>query len=360
MSVSIPPKHRAALMKEFGKPFSIEELPTPTPKGEEVLIKVAGAGICHSDIHVWKGDWKDVGIPPKLPFILSHEITGTVVAKGEKVPESVKIGQKVLVYAWENSEEDEYTIRGHTQLANKPSHLAVETDGGLREYFLIPHYKFAINAEGLEDLPAAAPLACAGLTTYSAVKKVKPHLEPGDHVLIVGLGGLGSYATQWIKALVPYANLIGVDVKEDAIEFAAKLSKIDNVINASKEDPLKAVREITKGKGVKVVIDLVGSGKTLPVYLYTMSKLGIYVLVGLMGADAHIPRLLPIPSYEWTITGSFVGTLAEQYEVVEAVKKGLINYKAPVTKRLKLEEASEGFEALEKGKVIGRQVVVFE
>lgn len=358
--MSLPAKYKAALIREFGKPFSVEELPTPTPKGEEVLIKVAGAGICHTDVHVWKGDWKDVGIPPKLPFIVSHEITGTVVAKGEKVPDTIKIGQKVLVYAWGYLEEDEYTIRGYTQLAKKPFHLGVVAEGGLREYFLAPSYRFVVDAEGLEDLPAAAPLACAGLTTYRAVKRIKPYLDPGDYVLIVGLGGLGSYASQWVRALAPHVSLIGVDIREEALEFASKITKFDALINASKEDPVKAVREITKGKGVKAVLDIVATGKTIPLYLYTLSKTGMYVLVGMMGVDAHIPALLPILVNEWSIVGTVVGTLAEQYEVIEAARRGLINYRAVVTRRLKLEEATEGFEALEKGKVLGRQVVVFE
>jgi len=360
MSTHLPSKHKVILLKEFGKPLSIEEAPTPIPKNEEVLIKVIGVGICHTDVHTWKGEWKNLGRPPRLPFILGHEIVGVVVAKGEKVPDTIKIGQKVLVYSWGYLEEDEYTIRGYTHLAKKHIHLAAAIDGGLREYFLVPTYKFLVNVTELEDLPAVAPLGCAGITTYRAVKKVKQYLDPGDYVVIVGLGGLGSYACQWVKALMPYVGLIGIDVREEAIEFASKLVKFDALINASKEDPIKTLKEITKGRGVKAIIDLVGSNKTFPVYLYTLSKLGIYVLIGMMGMEVNIPLTMPLITNEWTIIGSVIGTLAEQYEVVEFARRGLINYKAVVTKRLKPEEVTEAFESLDKGRVIGRQVVIFE
>lgn len=352
--------HRVAFIKEFGKPFVIEEVPTPEPKDREVLVKVIGVGICHTDVHVWKGDWAAGGLPPGLPFIPSHEIVGEVVAKGDKVPEEVKVGRKVLVYAWGWAKEDEWVNKGLTHLNDTPLHLGVATSGGLREYFLVPNYRFLVDVEGLEDLPAVAPLGCAGLTTYRATKKILPFLELDDYVVVVGLGGLGSYQVQWLRALAPHVNVVGVDVKDEAIDFVSKIVKLDAVVNASKVDPVKTIMELTKGRGAKVVVDLVANAKTIGVYLNILMKTGVYLLVGMMGIEATIGPLVPFIASEKAILSSVVGTLQEQVEVVRAARRGMVNYRAVVTKRLKLEEATEAFEALEKGKVIGRQVVVFE
>ncbi|MEM0027441.1 MAG: alcohol dehydrogenase catalytic domain-containing protein [Ignisphaera sp.] len=353
-------RHKVAIVKEFGKPLVIEEVPTPEPKDRQVLVKVISAGICHTDVHIWKGDWASGGLPPKLPFVISHEIVGEVVAKGDRVPDNVKIGEKVLVYAWGWAEEDEWVIKGLTHLNDRPLHLGVTAEGGLREYFLVQDYRFLVDVEGLEDLPTAAPLACAGLTTYRATKKILPFLDPDDYVLVVGLGGLGSYQVQWLRALARHVNVIGADVKDEAISFVDKISKLDFAVNASKTDPVKAIMEATKGKGVKAVVDLVANAKTIGTYLNVLAKTGIYMLVGMMGVEATIGPLVPFIASEKAIMSSVVGTLRDQIEVIRAARKGLVNYSAVVTRRLKLEEATEALEALEKGKVIGRQIVVFD
>jgi D-arabinose 1-dehydrogenase-like Zn-dependent alcohol dehydrogenase len=356
---SLPKTHKAALLREFGKNLEIEEVPTRLPTGAEVLIKTAGAGLCHTDIFMWKGEWLKRGRPPKIPFILGHEVTGTIVGRGQHVPERWKEGDKVLVYCfqWED-EDDEYVLKGLTNLANKNAHLGIVVDGGLQEYLYVPHYKFLVNAEGLEDLAAASTLGCAGITSYRAVKNALGYVDPGDYVAVIGLGGLGSYAVQWVKGLMPYTNLIGVDTRDEAIEFACKLAKIELTVNASNTDPEKVLREATKGKGVKVILDFVGTHRTVGTYINILAKGGVYVLVGLMGAEASIP-LTPHVECERTIKGSFIGTLAEAHEMVEMVRKGMINHRAVVTRRYKLEEVNEALRALEEGKLLGRQIIEF-
>lgn len=352
--------YRAAFVKEFGKPLVVEEVPTPEPKDREVLVKILGAGICHTDVHIWKGDWAAGGLPPRLPFIISHELVGEVVAKGDKVPDNIKVGEKVLVYAWGWTRDDEWVIRGLGHLNDYPLHLGVTTEGGLREYFLVPDYRFLVNVEGLDDLPAVAPLGCAGLTTYRAAKKVLPFLGVDDYIVVVGLGGLGAYQIQWLRALAPYVNVVGVDVKDEAIDFVTRIVKLDAAVNPAKVDPIKTIMEITKGRGAKVVIDLVANAKTIGTYLNALSKTGVYLLVGMMGVEATIGPLVPFIASEKSILSTVVGTLQEQIEVVKATKRGMVNYKGIITKRLKLEEATEALEALEKGKAVGRQVVVFD
>jgi len=356
---SLPKAHKAAVLREFGKNLEIEEVPTSLPTNAEVLIKTTGAGLCHTDIFMWKGEWLKRGRPPKIPFILGHEVTGVIVARGQDVPEGWREGDKVLVYSFQWEDEDEYVLKGLTNLANKNAHLGIVRDGGLQEYLCVPHYKFLVNAEGVEDLAAASTLGCAGITSYRAVKNALGYVEPGDYVAVIGLGGLGSYAVQWVKSFMPYTNLIGIDVKDEAIEFACKLAKIELTVNASKTDPEKTLKEATKGKGVKAIFDFVGTHRTVGTYINMLAKGGVYVLVGLMGAEASIP-LIPHVECERAIKGSFIGTLAEAHEMVEMVRKGMINYRAIVTRRYKLEEVNEALKTLEEGKLLGRQIIEFQ
>ncbi len=350
--------HKAALLIDFGKPLQIGHISTPTVKDYEVLVKVVGAGICHTDIHVWKGERKAAGIPPRLPFILSHEISGVVVAKGDKVPEIIKEGQKVLVYPWQWREEDKYTMKG-LHLADKPAWLGMYVDGGLQEYVLVGHYKFLVDANGLEDLPAASTLGCAGLTTYRAVKKIVPYLEPDDYVAIVGVGGLGVYAAQWLKTLAPHVNTVFVDIRDQAIEFASKIVKPYAVVNVSKEEPIQALYRVTKNLGIKAVLDFVGTENTINTYANVLSKCGIYVVVGMMGNKITITPLRPFVVNEKTLTGVLTGTLSEFYEVVTLAKRGMVDYASVVSRRFNLEEVNKIFEAFEKGEVVGRYIVVF-
>lgn len=351
--------HKAAVLREFGKNLNIEEVPTHLPANAGVLIKTVGAGLCHTDIFMWKGEWLKRGRPPRTPFILGHEVTGVIVARGQYVPEEWREGDKVLVYSFQWEDEDEYVLKGLTNLANKVAHLGIVKDGGLQEYLYVSHYKFLVNAEGIEDLAAASTLGCAGITSYRAVKTALGYVDPGDYVAVVGLGGLGSYAVQWIKGLMPYTNLIGIDIRDKVIEFASKLAKIDLTINVSKTDPEKTLKEATKGKGVKVIIDFVGTHRTVGTYINVLAKGGVYILVGLMGAEASIP-IVPHVECERTLKGSFIGTPAEAHEMVEMARKGIINYRDVVTRRYKLEEVNEALKALEEGKLLGRQIIEFK
>lgn len=349
--------HRAVLLKDFYKPLAIEEVPTQEPRGEAVLVKTIAAGICHSDVHAWRGDYRPAGLPKKIPIVLSHEVVGTVVACGEEGPKHL-LGKNVLIYPWQYEEEDELTMAGLTQLARKRLRLGLDVDGGLQEYVHVKHHRFLVGIEGLADLPALAPLACAGLTTYRAVKKLAGHVGPDDYVAVVGLGGLGSYAVQWVKILIPYANLVCVDVRDEAIEFVSKLVSIDHAINPSRVNPADEVMRLTRGRGLKAVVDLVASPKVVATYISILDTRGIYVLVGHMGDEGiTVPRPRIIRN-ELAIVGSYTGTLAELHEVVNLARTGRLNYSAVVTARYRLEEVNEAFRALEEGRALGRQVVV--
>jgi D-arabinose 1-dehydrogenase-like Zn-dependent alcohol dehydrogenase len=346
----IPEKHKAILLKEFGKPMVVGEVATPKPVGDAVLIKTISVGICHSDVLSWKGK---MGTMP-LPMVLGHEIVGTIIAKGERVPENLKEGDTVLVYVGgQYAKEDKYTRRGLEQHAK----TWIPFMGGLQEYVLVSNHRFLVNVNGLEDIQAVAPLSCAALASYNAVKKTRWYVEPEEYVAIVGLGGLGSYATQWVNLFLPYANLIGVDVKDETFNFTSKLSKIDAFVNPSKEDPIKAIKDITRGEDVKAIIDFVGSSKTVATYTNVLSPLGIYVIVGLMEGEITFSRFR---LGEAIIQGSKMGSLQDQYDVIEFARKKHLNYNAVVTRRFKFEaeQVTEAFKNLDEGKVQGRQIII--
>lgn len=350
---AIQSKHTALLLKQ-PKTLVFEEVPTPRPSGEEVLIKVLSAGICHSDVLRWKGEMQ---CPEEWRAGAgTHEVVGTVATRGERVPTSLKEGQKVLVYPLGlYKEDDKYTRSGLTHHAKTMARV-----GGMQEYVLLPHYRCLVSIEGLEDIHAAAPLGCAALTAYGAVKKMRDRVDSDDYVAVIGLGGLGLYAVQFIRVFMPNVNLIGVDIREDALNFASKTAKIDTLINAAKEDPLEIISNVTKGEGVKAFIDFVGGTKTVGTFIKSISHLGIYVIVGIMADEVMLSGLRDLIAKEVIIQGSFMGSLHDQYEVVKLVRRKLINHSRVVTRRLKFDEqeVNNAFKDLDEGKIIGRQIVI--
>lgn len=350
-------KTKAALMKAYNAPLEVGEVEIPDPVGEAVIVRIAGAGVCHSDLHLWRGEI--AGLPYPLPIVLGHENSGYVYRVGDKVPSRL-LGKPVLVFGGWYEEEDEYTITGEQQLADKAVWPGIlKYHGGYAEYMYVPTYKYLIPAEGIDDVEAAAILTDAGLTPYRAIKKLVKYVRPDDYVIIVGLGGLGIFGLQYAKQLLN-ARIIGLDILDEKLEYAGKVIKLevgDILLNPSKVNIIDEVKKITGGKGVKAIVDFVGSRKTLETYLKTLGKQSYYVIVGLhspMGPE--IPILQMVIS-EVTILGSLWGNLRELYEVVDLAKRNIVKYKELVEK-IKLEEINKAFEKLEKGLVLGRQVVV--
>ncbi|MEM1643097.1 MAG: zinc-binding dehydrogenase [Desulfurococcaceae archaeon] len=349
---------KAAIMKSYNK-LEIGEIEVPEPAGEAVVVKVAGAGICHSDLHLLKGELP--GFPTPLPIVLGHENSGYVHAIGEKVS-STWLNKPVLVFGGWYEEEDEFTLVGDQQLADKATWPGIlKYHGGYAEYMYVPSYKFLIPAEGIEDLEAAAILTDAGLTPYRAVKKLRGLVNPDDYIVVVGLGGLGIFGLQYVKILLN-ARVIGIDISDEKLELVSKLIKLENtdvLINASKANVVEEIKKIAGVKGVKAVVDFVGSEKVIATYIDLLSKRGHYVVVGL-----HSPLGPAIPVHnmvmkEISIIGSLWGNIRELHEVVEFARRSLIKYRELVEK-IKLEDVYKAFERLEKHQVLGRQVITFK
>ena len=193
-------------IQEWGKPLQQAIKAQPVPQGAEVLIQVKYCGICHSDVHIRDG-YFDLGGGKKFhmsergmkpPVTMGHEPFGTVISAGPQV-QNAPVGQDVLIYPWTGCGECPRCLEGMDNWCPTPRFLGIQRPGGYGQYMLVPHPRYLIDASGLD--PAYAPvLACSGLTTYSAARKLMP-CAPSDAIVVMGAGGLGLMAVAMLKAL---------------------------------------------------------------------------------------------------------------------------------------------------------------
>lgn len=345
---------------DFNAPLTEVDGPTPQPSGTQVLIRVKAAGVCHSDLHIWEGGYdlghgrkplslKDRGV--SLPRTMGHETVGEVVAFGPDAKANyagdLKAGDVALVYPWLGCGKCEQCLAGEENMCLKPSSLGVHCDGGYADYMLVPHPKYLINLKGLDPV-TAAPYACSGVTTYSALKKVADLNSP---IVIFGAGGLGLMALSLLKAMGGKGAIV-VDIdarKREAAEKAGALASVDGAAPDALEQLAKKA-----GGPIKAVIDLVGNAQSTQLGFDCLTKGGKLIIVGLFGGGA--PWALPlIPIKAVTIQGSYVGNLRETQELLDLVRAKNIA-PIPVTP-MPLAQANQALTDLQKGKLVGRAVL---
>jgi alcohol dehydrogenase/propanol-preferring alcohol dehydrogenase len=346
---------------DFNAPLKEVDQPTPQPSGTQVLIKVRAAGVCHSDLHIWEGGYdlghgrkplslKDRGV--SLPRTMGHETVGEVLAfgpdAGADARGGLKVGDVALVYPWLGCGKCEVCLAGDENMCLKPASIGVYCDGGYADHMTVPHPKYLLNLEGLDPL-TAAPYACSGVTTYSALKKVQSAFD--SPIVIFGAGGLGLMALSLLKAMGGKGAIV-VDIdarKREAAEKAGALATVDGAApDALAQLAAKA------GGPIKAVIDLVGNAATTQLGFDCLTKGGKLVIVGLFGGGATwaLP-LIPIKAV--TIQGSYVGNLRETAELLELVRSRNIP-PIPVTP-MPLAQANQALLDLQKGKLVGRAVL---
>ena len=343
--------------------LEIQHIETPKPKGSQVLIKINSSGVCHSDIHLWQGGYEgpggqllkatDRGV--KYPLTPGHEIAGTVESMGEEAEAHVQRGvfdknQKVIVYPWIGEGLCPACRIGQENLCDKPRSLGVYTDGGYADYVLVPSYKYLVKLDDDMDLDASATLSCSALTAYGAVRNAI--LNPYDNLVVVGVGGLGLMAIQLAKS-VTGAKIIAMDLDDNKLDVAKK-NGADSTINSKKEDPVKAIMELTDKMGADAIIDFVNASKTVETDMQLLRKRGKLVLVGLFGGELKL-NLVSMPTRAYKIIGSYTGSISEMVELVSLAKRGVI--KPVVSERFKLDQATEALSRLEEGKITGRGVI---
>jgi alcohol dehydrogenase, propanol-preferring len=354
-------KKANVLMRSFqvchpGTPLRLSEQPTPQPAGTEVLLKVLATGVCHSDLHLSDGyfdlgggkrlNLADRGM--KLPVTLGHENVGEVVALGPQARD-VAIGDRRLVDPWMGCGECAVCKRGDEQLCLKPGSIGVFRHGGYSDYLMVPHARYLFD---IGDLPPerVAPLACSGVTTFSALKKVGPTLTT-EPVVIIGAGGLGLMAIALHQAMGGHSTVV-VDIDPDKRE-AARKAGASATIDGRAADATQQIIQATKG-GAWAVIDLVGSSTTVRLGIDSLIKGGKLIIVGLYGGDITM-SLPPFPMRAITVQGSYTGSLTEMAELMDLVRrKGLPP--VPVATR-PLTDVNAALADLRAGKVVGRVVL---
>jgi D-arabinose 1-dehydrogenase-like Zn-dependent alcohol dehydrogenase len=339
-----------------GAPLRLTEQPTPQPTGSEVLLKVLAAGVCHSDLHLSDGYFDlgggkrmslaDRGM--KLPLTLGHENVGEVVAFGPQA-QGVKVGDRRLAHPWIGCGTCAVCERGEENLCRAMRSLGVFSHGGYADYLLVPHARYLID---IGDLPPerAAPLACSGVTTYGALKKVGPTLAT-EATVIIGAGGLGLMCLALHKAMGGHSAIV-VDIDAGKRE-AARKAGAQAVIDGGASDAVEQIIAATGG-GAWAVIDLVGSSATARLGIDSLIKGGKYIIVGLYGGDVTL-SLPPLPMRALTVQGSYVGSLPEMTELIALVRRTGLPPVPVATRRL--EEVNAALGDLRAGKVVGRVVL---
>jgi alcohol dehydrogenase, propanol-preferring len=348
---------KSARIVEVDKPLQVQELVTPKPKGQQVLIKVQSSGVCHSDIHLWEGGYEgpggqllkttDRGV--KYPLTPGHEIAGVIYSLGEQA-EGFSKNEKVLVFPWIGEGLCPACRMGKENLCDKPRSLGIYTDGGYSEYVLVPSYRYLVKIGEELDTDTTAPLSCSALTAYGAVKNT--NLTPNDNVVIVGAGGLGLMAIQLAKAITG-SRIIATDLDDEKLK-EAKNNGADITINSKKEDPVKAVMELTGKKGADAVIDFVNASKTVETDMQLLRRRARIVLVGLFGGELKL-NLVTMPTRAYRLIGSYTGSIADLIELVSLAERGVI--KPIISNRFKLDQATEALTMLKEGKIVGRGVI---
>ncbi len=333
---------KAARLQSPRKPLKIVEVDDPEPGPGEVVVKVVSSGVCHSDLHIAKGEFASV----KYPIILGHEPAGTIHDVGEAVKD-LKKGQHVLVYPGIGCGRCWFCLQGEENHCENGKFFGFDQDGAYAEYLLVesPRYLFPIPGLSTDE---AAPLACAGITAYHAVKAhALPVLHPGDCVVIIGVGGLGHIAIQLLKKLST-CPIVAVDVKRQSLLLAEKLGA-DHTILAGK-DLARQVRKTAK-RDVGAVIDFVGSTPTLTASYAMLRACGRVVAVGAAGGSLKMDAG---STNGREVHGSILGSLGEMQELIElAMRK---QFKV-IVKAYPLEQVNEVLKMVEEGRITGRAVL---
>ena len=338
-------KMQAAVVEQFGKPLVIRELDIPTPESDQILVKTEACGVCHTDLHAANGDWP---LKPTPPFTPGHEGIGLVVEVGAGVT-SVKVGDRVGVpWLYSACGHCEFCLSAWETVCANAEFGGYTKNGGFAEYIIADPKYVAHIPKGLSALEAA-PIICAGITTYKGIKETTA--KPGEWVAVSGCGGLGHLAIQYAKALG--LKVCAVDIDDGKLEHATQVGA-DAVVNAKTEDAAEQVKKITNGGAHGVLI----TAPSLPAFeqgLAMTRKHGTCVLVGLPPGEFPTP-LFDVVANCITIRGSFVGNRKDMAEALAFAAEGKV--KADIELQ-PLASINETLERLENGKVPSRVVIDF-
>jgi propanol-preferring alcohol dehydrogenase len=341
--MTIPQTMRAAVVRGFGQPLSIEEWPVPRPGHGEVLVRIAASGVCHTDLHAADGDWP---VKPTLPFIPGHEGIGRVAALGSGV-HHLKEGDVVGI-AWLHDAcgHCEYCNTGWETLCEAQHNSGYSVNGCFAEYALgIAAYVTRLPEHS--DPVAMAPILCAGVTTYKGIKETE--VRPGQWIAISGIGGLGHLAVQYASAMG--LRVVALDVAEDKLALA-RADGAEVVVNARLENAAQRVIDATGGGAHGVLVTAV-SRSAFGQALRMVRRRGTVSLVGLPPGTFETP-IFDVVLKRITVRGSIVGTRQDLAEAIAFAAAGKVRAH---TQTAALEDMNTVFADLKAGRVTGRIVL---
>ncbi|MCU4187402.1 NAD(P)-dependent alcohol dehydrogenase [Acidiferrimicrobium sp. IK] len=342
---------RAFQMTAWRTEPTLREVEDPVPGHDEVIVRIAGAGVCHSDLHLLH-DFDEGLTPWSLPFTLGHENAGWIESLGDGV-EGFSIGDPVAVYgAWGCGHCNNCDV-GKENYCLRSAHLRAGgggfgADGGQARLMRVPHARRLVPLGDLDPV-VAAPLTDAGLTPYHAIKRSLALLVPGSTAVVIGAGGLGNMAVQILRATSP-ATVVAVDERPAALERSSASGALAVALPSEAQ---AAVSDHTGGRGADLVLDFVGADATMALGASLGRTLGQLTVVGIAGGALPV-GFFTVP-FELSVATTYWGTIPELREVIALAQSGRI---LPATEVYPLERAADAYRALSQGTLVGRAVIV--
>lgn len=348
----MPETMRAFRLIDWQQPPRLVEVPVPDVGPGQVLVRVAGNGLCHSDISMMQMPGEvGTAVGWRVPFTLGHEVAGWVAAVGEGVTE-VAEGDAVALTSPSSCGRCDFCIRGRDSACPAGDRgRGYGRDGGLAEYVLADSVRDVLPLGGLDPV-VAGPLTDAGATAFHAVSRVLPHLVPGSTAVVMGAGGLGSFAVQLLRALSP-ARVVAVDQNPARLDYASELGAHEVLVGVD-GGTTRALLSLTGGEGAHAVLDFVGIDDTIAAGVPAVRRTGSFALVGAGGGTFQGPWMggLPREAEIFTFQGS---TIAHARSVIALAAEGRIRSDVD---RFPLDAVEEAYAALDEGRLRGRAVVV--
>jgi NAD+-dependent secondary alcohol dehydrogenase Adh1 len=339
---------RAVRLHGYHQQPVIEDVPEPTVKGPlDVVVRIGGAGVCRTDLHIIEGQWA-AAMAPRLPYTIGHENAGWVAEVGSAVS-NVAVGDTVILHPTPTCGLCRACRAGQDMHCSNSSFPGLDSDGGMAEY-LLTSARACVKLDAATRPEDVAALADAGITAYHAVRKALPLLYPGTPCVVIGAGGLGHIGIQCLSALTA-TNIIVVDRNPAALKLAEQLGADHTVVADGGQ--VDGVRDLTGGAGAEVVLDFVAEeGAENDGFAMTRPG-GSYFVIG-YGGTLIVPTL-DIISTERNIVGNIVGTYNELAELMVLAQTGKVTLH---TKTYPLDAAPDALHDLAAGEVRGRAILV--
>jgi alcohol dehydrogenase, propanol-preferring len=328
-----------------GRPFRLEQVDRREPGPGEVLVRVAASGVCHTELH-FKSGLLDMGV---APVTMGHEVVGRIESVGEGVSPG-RVNERVIVYYYLGCLECAYCRVGDEHLCpNLRAEYGFISDGGYAEYLTVPARNAVPLSATIPDVEAA-PIGCGVTTAVHAVKLAEPKL--GEWIVVYGVGGVGFGLVQLARSTG--ARTIAVGRSGAKLDKALGLGA-EVAVNASEEAAAERIGEITEGAGADVVFECVGTKESMKEASAALGRRGRLVFVGYSPASFTV-HPIQLVVFEQNVMGSVGATLNDLYEAVELVERGVV--RTVVDRTLPLEQFESGLDALERGELVGRAVLV--